>query len=196
MQLTITSRWIAVPAVVLALAGLAGCGDGSGGSAGTGDGSTTPTTSGSADAATKLMDVCKAVSTDDVGVALGGVTVTADADPSSASGNGCTYNQEDLRALGVAISAAPVIEGNGGIEGAKTGTAAVISGSAEDIDGVGDAAFVVVGKVAGGDNDQAQGVVQVGSQLITVFVQQGNGLPTEQVKKAAVDVLTLVASKA
>ena len=179
------ARLLVVPAV-LGIALLTGCG-GSDAPSTTSDSTTAASTSDSA----KAMDPCESISAEEVGAILGGTTTSA----KGPSGQ-CEYSQEDARALAASISAATDVDGAGGIEGAKSGTTAVMDGDAEDVPGIGDAAFVVVGKVAGGSSDQAQGVVAVKGQLVTVYVSQASGLPAAKVHDTAVALLTLAAAKA
>ena len=183
-----TVRILAAPALLAVLL-LSGCG-GSDKAATPGDSSSSSSDS-SKPANGKVMKACDAITAEEVGAILG-ATVTSSVGPSGQ----CEYEQDDPRAMSAAVDAAVDVEGAGGIEGAKSGTTGALSGDAEDVSGVGDAAFVVVGKFAGGSNDQAQGVVAIKGQLVTVNITQASGLPAAQVHDAAVALLKLAASKA
>ncbi|MCW2752098.1 MAG: hypothetical protein JWR83_3208 [Aeromicrobium sp.] len=176
-------RGIAVSAVLMVCV-LGACG-GKDNSAASSDGSTPSATSSKPDA-TKAMDVCKTISTDDIG-AIMGATVTAEEVP----GGGCTYNQTDLHAPSIGIFA--IIGAGGGYDATKGGVA--VKGTPEDLSGIGDGAWVAVGTM-GGDNLQGQGVASVGNQLINISLNQSKGLSGDVVKDFMTKLLTLAAGKA
>jgi hypothetical protein len=181
-------RALAGLALTLSLSGLAGCGGDDSGD----DDVAAPdisTTSGSEPDA--QVDVCGQVSDEEValivGAAVSGTTI----------GTGCTFNPvEDPRAPTVQIATMPYDEGDGGLDNAKAGIAAVVDGTPEDVSDLGDAAFVVVGTSMDGDYQQGSGGVLLGATLAQVTVIQGNGMTADDVRRLTLDLMSLAASKA
>jgi hypothetical protein len=85
----------------------------------------------------------------------------------------------------------------GGIESSEVGSKAMIDGAAQALPGVGDAAYVVVGKgkVMAKTQQQAQGAVQRKGQFVGVTIAQLSDASAEKVSQAAIDTLKLVAGK-
>ena len=126
--------------------------------------------------------------------ALGG-TVTAQEIP----GGGCNFSQaDDPRAASAALNETTVDDFAGGFEGTRTGVTSIVEGEVEDLDGVGDEAFVVVGSGAGGMGGGVigAGAVLIGDTVVQVTVLQAADLSEDDVKALTVAVLELVGSKA
>ncbi|MGY0235866.1 hypothetical protein [Longispora urticae] len=175
---------------LLALPALAGC---------EGDPAGDPTVSASAKtgpdsaAPAAAFDPCKVLTVADVGAILGG-PVTMKETP----GGGCQFDQEDPRAPSFGITKAMPADQGGGIASSKLGAEGTIDGKAETLSGVGEAAYVVVGrgKAIPSESVQAAGGVQVKGQLVDVTLIQGNKLSAAAVTKMIKDVLALIAAKA
>ncbi|MCW2831037.1 MAG: hypothetical protein JWP31_1729 [Aeromicrobium sp.] len=73
----------------------------------------------------------------------------------------------------------------------------MLNGEPEDVPGVGDAAFLVVGtgKEFAKESVQAQGLVESGGQLFTVGITQLGEAPEAEVKTQATAGMKLVGSK-
>jgi hypothetical protein len=135
-------------------------------------------------------DVCKVLGAEDVGKILGapvervigdkGCRFASPDDPDAAS---LGISQDDLTALG-------------GIDGSKAGIASVVEGEVEDLPGIGDGAFVVVGPTFGGSTLTGGGGVALGSSLVQITVIPGGDAGKDDVRATTVDVLTLIAEKA
>lgn len=136
------------------------------------------------------VDVCGELTEEEVGAALGG-TVTVMQVP----GGGCSFNQEDPRAPSVVLNLSELVDGAGGFEGSKAGIAGVVEGEVEDVSGVGDGAFVVVGPVLGGSVTQGAGAVLLGATVVQVTLLQGQDLAEDEVKEVTVAVIELIGSK-
>lgn len=176
---------------VLLMCALSACSSGSGGSdeAPTGD---KPDSSGESAAA---FDPCKEITPGEVEAVLGYPVVV-----SETPGGGCSWgNEEDPRLASLSVSVQGDADVNGGLEGSKVGTTAVLDGDAEDISGLGDGAFLVLGplKGGGGDSIQAQGTILDGDQLVVVGITQlGGAAVTEDAVKAQAEAgMKLVDSK-
>lgn len=113
-------------------------------------------------------------------VAQGGCRFSSPDDPATAS---IGISQGELAAMG-------------GIDGAKAGIGTVVEGEVEDVPGVGDGAFVVVGPTFGGTTPTGGGAVALGSSLVQVTVIPGPGATEEQVRTTTVGALTLIAEQA
>jgi hypothetical protein len=163
------------------------------------DTSTTPsesptgTTSPSETATSDLpaaRDACEVLDPEDVGRLLG-TTVE-----SVVAGQGCRFaNPDDPATTSLGISQA-TLAAIGGIDGAKAGIGAVVDGEVEDVVGVGDGAFVVVGSTFGGSTPTGGGAVALGSSLVQITIIPGPGVTEDDVRRITVDVLTLIAEKA
>jgi hypothetical protein len=135
-------------------------------------------------------DVCKVLGADEVGEILGapverviaqkGCRFASPDDPDTAS---LGISQDELTALG-------------GIDGSKAGISSVVEGDVEDVPGVGDAAFVVIGPTFGGTTLTGGGAVALGSSLVQITVIPGPDATEDGVRTVTVDVLTLIAEKA
>lgn len=151
-----------------------------------------PDTNGESAAA---FDPCKAVTPAEVEAVLGYPVVV-----SETPGGGCSWgNEEDPRLASLSVSASGEADVNGGLEAAKSGTTAVLDGEAEDVSGLGDGAFLVIGplKGGGGESIQAQGSILTGTQLITIGITQlgGAAVTADAVKAQAQAGMKLVGSK-
>lgn len=138
----------------------------------------------------EAVDVCTVLSADDIGVILEG-TVTV----SEVPGGGCSFDQDDPRAASVSIATIPMVDGNGGFEGARSSIEAISDGDVEELAGVGDQAIIAVGPTFGGENDQGHGLVLAGGTLVQVGLVQGVGLEADVVRQMTVDILTLAAER-
>ncbi|SDD73538.1 hypothetical protein [Nocardioides lianchengensis] len=183
-------RTLPALALAAALAVLTSCGgDESSGSSGSSS-ADSPADGGSG--SSELVDVCSLVSAEDVGEVLGATVTTTEV-----PGGGCSFNQEDPRAVSASIVATPYDEGSGGMDGTRQGVTGVLDGAtAETLGGVGDDAFVAVGTALGGENQQGGGAVLVGGTTVQVSVLQAEDLPADDVRQLTVDLLTLVGERA
>jgi hypothetical protein len=191
-------RTLSTVAVLAALITLSACGSDDEPSSGDPDTSTVapnsdaPSTDPADDETdTATSDACTIVTDDEISGIVGG-KVTREAVP----GGGCTFNQEDARAVSISLNTSAYDEGTGGFDGAVTGMSAQFEGApGAAVDGVGDEAFAKTGTTMGGSNQQAGGIVHVGGTLVQVTLIQGNGLSADKVKAIVIDALKLVASK-
>ncbi|MEV0459219.1 hypothetical protein [Catellatospora methionotrophica] len=143
--------------------------------------------------AAEAFDPCKRITAAEIG-AIVGFTVTMKEVP----GGGCSYDPaDDPRMTTISISAGVPAASGGGIESSKTGSAALIDGEVTPLSGVGDAAYVVVGKgkVMGKSSFQAQSAVEVKGQLVVVTLAQFGAATKEQVTTFVTEATKLVASK-
>lgn len=138
-----------------------------------------------------FVEVCAKLTPEEVGAILGGA-VNAEEVP----GGGCSFGQDDPRAPSVSFNSSQLIPGNGGFDGAKTGATSMISGTPEDLPGVGDKAFLVVGTMTGGSSQQGSGLVQAGETLVQITLLQSNDLGADDVKAMTTKLLHLAADKA
>jgi hypothetical protein len=109
---------------------------------------------------------------------------------------GCRFASPDnpeTASLGISQSELAAI---GGIDGAKAGIGTVVEGEVEDLPGVGDAAFVVVGPTFGGATPTGGGAVALGSSLVQITVIPGPGATEDDVRTTTVGALTLIAEQA
>jgi hypothetical protein len=109
---------------------------------------------------------------------------------------GCRFASPDnpeTASLGISQGELAAI---GGIDGAKAGVTTVVEGEAEDLTGVGDAAFVVVGPTFGGTTPTGGGAVALGSSFVQITVIPGPGATEDGVRTTTVDALTLIAEQA
>ena len=134
------------------------------------------------------VDVCGSLTPEAMSEALGG-PVTVEEIP----GGGCNFfNEDDPRALSAAINESTVDDYAGGFEGTRTGITAVIDGEVEDLDGVGDDAFLVIGSTTGGSSAAGAGAVLLGDTVVQVTVLQASELSDEEVHDATTNVLTAI----
>lgn len=172
-----------VPAVVaiVLLTTLGACG-GSDGSSGSGSGGSDGAAPGS-DKAVKVLDPCTLLTPEQVGPVLGGAATVKEA-----PGGGCSFAQEDPRDASVGFFATPGASG-GGYESTKAGL--VNDGTIEDVAGVGDGAWLAVGKV-GGDSLQGQGVVAVGDTIVNISLSPASGADKARVTSMMESLISLV----
>lgn len=134
-------------------------------------------------------DVCKVLEPDEVGEVLG-------ADVEATIGEeGCRFaspDDPDAASLGIVQGELAAL---GGIDGAKLGIGAVVEGEAEDLAGVGDGAFVVVGPAMSATLTGA-GAVALGPSLIQITVIPGPDATDDDVRRMTVGALTLIAERA
>jgi hypothetical protein len=143
--------------------------------------------------ASALFLPCKAITAAEIG-AIVGYAVTSKEVP----GGGCSFDPvDDPRGISVAIADGVAVGTGGGIESSEVGSKAMIDGAAQALPGVGDAAYVVVGKgkVMAKTQQQAQGAVQRKGQFVGVTIAQLSDASAEKVSQAAIDTLKLVAGK-
>ena len=200
-------RSLAVLFLLLGTAGLTACGDDSPSDAGDGSPSAGSTQGGAEQDVTEPdeggeeepapaagpEDICALVTAEEMTEVMGGGPLTVSADPLS----GCNFSdEEDPRAPSIALNQMPLTPENGGFDATKFGVQAVIDGEVEDLDGIGDAAFVVVGPALGGTSVSGGGAVALGDTVVQVTLLAGGQLDADQVREATVGALTLIASKA
>jgi hypothetical protein len=152
-------------------------------------GSVAPTETAASDKP-PAADVCKVLGADEVGEILGAPVERVIAE------KGCRFaspDDPDAASLGISQGELAAL---GGIDGSKAGITSVVEGDVEDVPGVGDAAFVVIGPTFGGSTLTGGGAVAVGSSLVQITVIPGPGATEDGVRTATVDVLTLIAEKA
>jgi len=135
-------------------------------------------------------DACQVLDPADVGPVLGVPVEPVVAD------QGCRFASPDdpaTTSLGISQGELAAI---GGIDGAKAGISTVVDGEVEDVPGVGDGAFVVVGPTFGGTTPTGGGAVALGSSLVQITVIPGPDATDEDVRRATVDMLALIAETA
>jgi len=113
-----------------------------------------------------------------------------------AGGVGCVFSPEDPTAPSAVVNLTALDEGAGGLEGVQAGITSAVEGEVEDLTGVGDEAFVVVGPVLGGSVNQGAGAVLLDATVAQVTVLQGQQLTEDEVKQLTVGMLELIGSKA
>ncbi|GAA3519048.1 hypothetical protein GCM10022234_13220 [Aeromicrobium panaciterrae] len=175
---------------VLLMCALGACSSGSGGS--DEPAADKPDTSSESSAA---FDPCTVITPAEAEAVLGH-PVTVEETP----GGGCTWgNEDDPRLASLSVGEGTPADGTGGIEGSKTGTTSVLDGEAQDLPGLGDGAYLVLGplKGGGGESIQAQGAILSGDQLVVVGITQlGGAAVTEDAVRAQAEAgMKLVASK-
>ena len=185
---------LAIPAALIVLLTLTAC-SGSETAPKTPDSGNTDSgnTAGASEEPANLFKACTAITTDEVG-AIMGHKVSSKATP----GSGCQFDPvDDPTATSVGIVDGIGADVGGGIESAKAGSQSVIEGEPQDITGVGDSAYVLVGKSnqIGGDNLQAQAAVEIKGQYIVVTMTDFGDATAETMTKEATELIKLVASK-
>jgi len=138
-----------------------------------------------------LADICGVLTGEEVGAVLGGPVTMAEA-----GGVGCVFSPEDPTAPSAVVNLTALDEGAGGLEGVQAGITSAVEGEVEDLAGVGDEAFVVVGPVLGGSVNQGAGAVLLDATVAQVTVLQGQQLTEDEVKQLTVGMLELIGSKA
>lgn len=135
-------------------------------------------------------DVCTVLDAEQVGRIL-------EAPVERVTGNhGCRFaspDDPDASSLGISQDELAAL---GGIDGSKAGISSVVEGDVEDVPGVGDAAFVVIGPTFGGTTPTGGGGVALGSSLVQITVIPGPDATVADVRATTVDVLTLIAEQA
>ena len=175
---------------VLLMCVLSACSSGSGGSDEAPAGDKPDSSKDSASS----FDPCKDITAAEAEAALGYPVVVTEV------AYGCSWgNEENPRLASLSVTIQGDADVNGGLEGSKSGTTAVLDGEANDITDLGDGAYVVLGplKGGGGESIQAQGAILVGDQLITVGITQlGGAAVTEDAVAAQAEAgMKLVGSK-
>jgi hypothetical protein len=154
-------------------------------------GAATAADTGTGTEAAALPVFCDLVTADQVTAAVG-ATVTTSTGPFDA----CEFDQEDPRALSGSLGATDV-QANGGYETYRSGTKGVMDTPVRrDLDGLGDAAYVDVGTVAGGENLQVAGGVLVGHVIYTLNLAQGVGLSEDELVATSEKLLHLMVEAA
>ncbi|MDQ6526267.1 hypothetical protein RB608_21790 [Nocardioides sp. LHD-245] len=192
---TISGRLLgSVLVVVLA----AGCGDDGGTSSGPAPASSPATgadgTEGAGDSGggddgdeAVLPVFCDLLSADQISAAAG-VTVTTSTGPFDA----CEFDQEDPRALSGSLGAVDV-EAGGGYEAYQSGSKGAMDEPVRhDLDGIGDAAYVDIGTIAGGENLQVGGGALVGGTVYTLNLAQGTGMSEAELVTVSEKLLRLM----
>jgi hypothetical protein len=122
-----------------------------------------------------------------VGAAVRGTAVSGE--------TGCTFAQGGKRGTSVTVldrSTAQV----GGMAGAKDEATSTVEGEPQDVAGIGAAAFVVTGSMFGEPDVQGAGAVQVGTRIVSVFLEQHHGMGAAKVRALETELLRLVARQA
>ena len=176
---------------VLLMCAVGACSSGSGGS----DDSPSADKPDSGKDTSAAFDPCKEITAAEAEAVLG-YPVTVEETP----GGGCSWGSEDdPRLASLSVSVQGDADVNGGLEGAKAGTTAVLDGEAEDVSGLGDGAFLVLGplKGGGGESIQAQGGILAGDKIVVVGITQlGGAAVTEDAVKAQAEAgMKLAGSK-
>lgn len=173
--------------LVAALA--AGCGD-DGESDAKGDGGTGPTTSSSdGGEPAALPKYCELLTADQVTEAVG-APVTLETDPFG----GCAFSQEDPRALSGTLGATELGEGAGGYETYQSGSkGAMDTSTRHDVSGLGDAAYVDIGTVAGGESLHVAGGVLSGTVISTLNLAQATSMGEDELLAISEKLLALMA---
>jgi len=177
---------------LVALLGLTGCSDD-----GDPTGSPTPEPTASSpsspseqttSAAPPALEACEVLGAGEVGEVLGAeVEPTVDA-------SGCRFaspTAPDAPSLGLVQSKLSAV---GGVDGAKAGIGAVVEGEVEDLAGVGDGAFLIVGP-AMGQSLTGAGAVVVDGSLIQITIIPGPEAAEDVVRRMTVGALTLIAER-
>ena len=182
-------------ALALAAPLLAGCGGGDDTSPSADSGgtpSTSASTSGSGETATKATDLCPLITPAEI-AAIVGYEVVFERDPS----NGCSYDslKADARTEpSIGITNVLQVEGNGGLEGSKSGAAAAAQGVAEDLPGIGDGAFIVTSGPTASFNICSAGAIVKG-QFVQVSVTGGGEANRAKLAPVTQKVLELAVSR-
>lgn len=183
--------WLA-GTVVIGLV-VAGCGDDAAGDAARDTGTTATTADSDVvdsgdDTPAELPKFCDLLTPEAVAEVVG-AAVTLETAPFDA----CEFDQEDPRALSGSLGTTDVGRGNGGYETYQSGTSATMdTASRHDFDGLGDAAYVDIGTVFGGESLQVAGGVLVGTVVHTVNLSQGIGLGEDELAAIAEKLLGLM----
>lgn len=141
------------------------------------DASTGPATAGGG--------ICSELSADEVGAVLGGTV------KGKALGDvpGCTFTMASARAYAATFTPAK------SMAGAREEATSAVEGTPQTVAGIGTEAFVVTGTMFGGPDVQAAGAVRLGSRVISVTLNQEQGIAGAQVRDRLVALLRLVVSE-
>ncbi len=169
----------AVAVAVVLLTTLGACGGSDSSSGGSDSGVTAP----GSDEAVEVLDPCTLLKVEQVGPVLGGAATIKEA-----PGGGCSFGLEDPRDASVSFFAIPGASG-GGYESTKAGL--VNDGTIVDVSGVGDGAWLAVGR-AGGESFQGQGVVAVGDTIVNIALSPASGAEESRVKDQMQSLISLV----
>lgn len=190
-------RRITAAAAIVLLTTLGACGGSDDTAPSSSDGAssseTSDETAGQEEDAGPAFDPCTGITPAEVEQVLGYAVIKEEV-----PGGGCSWgNEEDPRLASFSVTAGTDADLGGGIESAKAGTQAVLFGDAQDLPGLGDAAFLVVGKgkAFAKDSFQAQGVIESGGLVYTVGITQLGGATEAEVQTQASSGMELVASK-
>ncbi|MEJ7635393.1 DUF3558 family protein [Aeromicrobium sp.] len=139
------------------------------------------------------FDPCSVITAAEAEKVLG-YPVIQEEDPAG----GCSWrNEDDPRKATFSVTKGMPADQGGGIESAKAGTQSVLEGEPQEVPGVGDTSFLVVGKGKSFAKEafQAQGVIEAGGQLITVGITQLGEASEDEVTEQATAGMKLVGSK-
>ncbi|MCR1781190.1 hypothetical protein KVF89_01465 [Nocardioides carbamazepini] len=130
---------------------------------------------------------CDLVSADQLTAAVGAAMTT-----STGPFDACEFEQEDPRALSGSLGAIDV-EAGGGYEAYQSGSkGAMDEPTRHDLAGIGDAAYVDIGTVAGGGNLQVGGGALVGQVVYTLNLAQATGMSEEELVAVSERLLRLM----
>ncbi len=185
---------------VLATLLLSGCGS-DGGDGKADDGASSSSEPSDADAesadageeASGPLGICGLITAEEMSEALGGSVVAQEI-----PGGGCNFTQEaDPRAASAALNETTVNDFAGGFEGTRTGVTSIVEGEVEDLEGVGDEAFVVAGSGMGGMGGGVigAGAVLIGDTVVQVTLLQAADMSEDEVRELTKGVLVLIGSK-
>jgi hypothetical protein len=149
------------------------------------------TQSGVSEATSEADDVCAALTPDDLGALLGGVVTVAEI-----PGGGCNFSQDDPRAPSAAVNQSAVDDFAGGFDALRTGVTGVIDGEVENLDDMGDDAFLVVGPAVGATVSAGAGGLLLGDAMVQVTVLQSVDLSDDDLRVITHDLLHLIADAA
>jgi hypothetical protein len=150
----------------------------------------TPSSPPTSEPTRPALDACTVLGASDVGHVLGTEVERVVAE------GGCRFaNPDQPAAASLGISQGE-LRALGGIAGAKAGIRAVVDGPVEDVPGVGDGAFVVVGSAFGADSPTAGGAVALGTSLVQITVIPAPETTGKELQATTVQLLTLIADKA
>lgn len=177
-----------LPVIVCAV-GLALAGCGSSTTAESTPGATTDAgTTRDGEPTATAVDMCAVVTVDEVAAIVGG---SGELRPAPA--DSCEFHAEAREVPNVTFGTLSLSEGSGGFDGYRSGAEGSITGTARDLDGVGDKAFVIAG-MAAGDYPSAGGAASVKGLIVSVnLAGPGMAVPVmdEQIEK----LLRLAVSK-
>jgi hypothetical protein len=167
----------------------AGCNDSSDETGAAGD---VPAPTSAADGGPSALPAfCDLVTADQLTAAVGAAVTT-----STGPFDACEFGQDDPRALSGSLGATDVGAG-GGYETYRSGTkGAMDEPTRHELDGIGDAAYVDIGTIAGGESLQVAGGVLVGEVIYTLNLAQGAGLSEDELVATSEKLLRLMVGAA